>query len=310
MTAWKEVTDAVHAKGSKIFCQLWHLGRAGDPGALASFGLKLKSASSVAMDSNHQVPEELTEDEIWEVISEYAVAAKNAIDRAGFDGVEIHGANGYLPDQFIQDITNKRNDKWGGSIENRSRFLLEVTKAVVNAVGADRVGIRLSPHGVFCCMGMEDPIPQFSHVVGELKVMGLAYLHLVEGRVDGSEESTMRTGSTNDPLIKIWDNVSPVLLAGGFTPASAVEAVDKLYKGFDVMIVFGRPFISNPDLVYRLRAGIPLSPFHRPTFYLPHTPEGYLDYPFCQEFIQETEQLNGDMPERINASHEVIQAAA
>lgn len=241
------------------------------------------------MDSDHQVPEELAEDEIWEVISDFAAAAEKAVHQAGFDGVEIHGANGYLPDQFLQDVTNKRTDEWGGSIEKRSRFHLEVTKAVAKAVGADRVGMRLSPHGEFGCMGMEDPIPQFSHLVGELKEMGLAYLHFVEGRVSGAEDITTRKGNTNDPLIKIWDNVSPVLLAGGFSPISAAEAVDKLYPGFDIVIVFGRHFIANPDLVYRLRNGIPLSPFHRPTFYLPHSPEGYVDYPYCQEYVRETE---------------------
>lgn len=311
ITAWKEVTDAVHAKGSKIFCQLWHLGRAGDPEALAAFGLKLKSASSIAMHSNHQVPEELTEDEIWEVISEYVVAAQNAISGAGFDGVEIHGANGYLPDQFLQDVTNKRNDKWGGSIENRSRFHLEIARAVAKAVGADRVGMRLSPHGVFCCMGMEDPVPQFSHLVGELKKMGLAYLHFVEGRVSGAEETTMRTAKSNDPFIKIWDNASPILLAGGFTPASAAEAVDELYKDFDVVIVFGRHFIANPDLVYRLRRGIPINSFDRATFYVPHTPEGYVDYPFCEEFVQETGGVRDEVSEKVlKLDYQDVRAAA
>ncbi|KAM7223124.1 hypothetical protein V8F06_001680 [Rhypophila decipiens] len=282
MSAWKEITDAVHANGCKMYCQLWHLGRSGQSDSLAIFGRKLKAPSAIRIESDFgefQVPEELNEQEIWETIAEYARAARNAVENAGFDGVEIHGANGYLPDQFLQDVSNQRSDSWGGSIENRSRFHIEVTKAVVEAIGPQRTGIRLSPHSEFLSMGMKNPMPQFSHVVSELKQMGLSYLHLVEWRISGHSDTDVRPGNTNDPLIEIWNNTSPVILAGSFTPTSAREAVDKIYKDSDVMIAFGRHFIANPDLVYRLKAELPLNKYDRPTFYLPLSEKGYLDYP-------------------------------
>ncbi|KAM7188980.1 hypothetical protein V8F33_010314 [Rhypophila sp. PSN 637] len=255
MSAWKEITDAVHANGCKMYCQLWHLGRSGQSDSLAIFGRKLKAPSAIRIESDFgefQVPEELNEQEIWETIAEYARAARNAVENAGFDGVEIHGANG---------------------------FHIEVTKAVVEAIGPQRTGIRLSPHSEFLSMGMKNPMPQFSHVVSELKQMGLSYLHLVEWRISGHSDTDVRPGNTNDPLIEIWNNTSPVILAGSFTPTSAREAVDKIYKDLDVMIAFGRHFIANPDLVYRLEAELPLNKYDRPTFYLPLSEKGYLDYP-------------------------------
>jgi len=227
----------------------------------------------------------MTEEDIRDVIADYATAARNAIE-AGFDGVEIHGANGYLPDQFLQDVCNRRTDRWGGSIENRARFHLEVTKAVAEAVGADRVGMRLSPHSEYLGMRMADPLPTFEYLVAELKKFGLAYLHLVEGRISGQSDTDVREGETNSPLIRVWDNSSPVLLAGGFTPESAREVVEKTYRDYDVVVVFGRHFIANPDLVFRLKHDIALNKYDRPTFYLPKVPKGYIDYPFSQEFGQ------------------------
>lgn len=288
IAGWKEVVDAVHAKGCKIFCQLWHLGRAGFVELLESNGQKLKSSSAVPIDSTRAVPEEMTEDEIWETISDYGVAAKNAI-RAGFDGVEIHGANGYLPDQFLQDVCNRRTDKWGGSIENRARFHIEVAKAVVAAVGAERTAMRLSPFSTYLNMLMADPVPQFEYVVGELRKLRLAYLHLVEGRISGQNDTDQREGETNTFLIKIWDNISPVLLAGGFTGPAARKVVDEVYRDYDVVIVFGRHFIANPDLVFRLKSNIPLNKYDRSTFYTPKITMGFIDYPFSQQFLQQTQ---------------------
>ncbi|KAM7205463.1 hypothetical protein V8F20_003232 [Naviculisporaceae sp. PSN 640] len=288
ITAWKEITDAIHAKGCKIYCQLWHLGRSGQADTLAMFGRRLKAPSAIKIESDFakfEVPEELTEQEIWEIICDYGLAARNAVERAGFDGVEIHGANGYLPDQFLQDVSNKRCDQWGGSIENRSRFHLEVTKAVIDAVGGHRTGIRLSPHSQFLSMGMQDPMPQFAHLVGKLKGMGLAYLHLVEWRISGHSDTEVRPGRTNDPLTAIWDNVSPVILAGAFSPTSAIDAVDTLYKDLNVLVAFGRHFIANPDLVYRIKTGAELNKYDRSTFYLPISEKGYIDYPFVQEAL-------------------------
>lgn len=283
IAGWREVVDAVHAKGCKIFCQLWHLGRAGFTDVLRSHGHKLLSSSAVPIDATREVPQAMTEEEIWEAIRDYEAAARNAM-RAGFDGVEIHGANGYLPDQFLQDVCNKRTDRWGGSIENRARFHLEVTKAVAAAVGAERVGMRLSPHSDFQGMRMADPLPTFEYLVAELRKFGLAYLHLVEGRISGQSDTDVREGETNTSLVRTWDNASPVLLAGGFTPQSAREVVDETYKDYDVVVVFGRHFIANPDLVFRIRNGVPLAKYDRPTFYMPKVPKGYIDYPFSQEF--------------------------
>lgn len=280
--AWKKVTDAVHDKGSFIYLQLWGLGRTADPAALKKeTDLPVKSSSATPMAEGSPTPEAMTEEEIWGAVEDYASGAKNAIE-AGFDGVEIHGANGYLIDQFTQDTCNKRTDNWGGSVENRSRFGLEVTKAVVEAVGADKVGIRLSPFSSFQGMKMEDPVPQFTNLIEGLKKFKLAYLHVVESRITGNAdiESTEKI----DFALDIWGNTSPVLIAGGFKPDSAKEAVDKQYKDKDVIIVFGRYFISTPDLVYRIREGLDLTPYDRDTFYLPKQAKGYTDQPYSAEY--------------------------
>jgi NADPH2 dehydrogenase len=183
--AWKEVTDAVHAKGSYIYCQLWALGRAAKREVINSEGFDQVSSSAVPIGplpeaaTEQDLPRALTEAEILQYIKDYVHAAKSAI-AAGFNGVEIHGANGYLVDQFTQDTCNKRTDSWGGSIENRARFGIEVTKAVVDAIGADRTAIRLSPWNDFQGMKMDDPRPTFSYLVSALKELKLAFLHLVE----------------------------------------------------------------------------------------------------------------------------------
>ncbi|KAI0000243.1 NADH:flavin oxidoreductase/NADH oxidase [Xylariaceae sp. FL0662B] len=280
---WREIVDAVHAKRCFIYCQLWHLGRAGRPAVHDELGSKMMSASAVPLDEGGATPEEMTEGDIWQAVRDYATAAKNAID-AGFDGVEIHAANGYLVDQFLQDTCNKRTDAWGGSIENRARFALEVTKAVVEAIGADRTGIRLSPFSSYNKMLMENPYPQFEYLVTQLKPLRLAYLHLIEPRIAGNDDSDCGAGHSVGFLIKLWGNQSPVILAGGFNPESARKAVDETWKDFDVIIAFGRHFISNPDLVSRLKEGIEFTKYDRSTFYTPKKPEGYIDWPFSARF--------------------------
>ncbi|KAF7900433.1 uncharacterized protein EAF01_007735 [Botrytis porri] len=280
IAGWKKVTDAVHAKKSYIWMQLWALGRAADPSNLQEEGgYKLKSSSDVAFEGGGK-PEPLTEAEIKEYIGLYAQAAKNAIE-AGFDGVEIHGANGYLIDQFFQDTANRRTDSWGGSIENRARFGLEVTKAIVAAVGAEKTSIRLSPFSPFQGMKMADPVPQFSYIAQELKKLSLAYLHVVESRITGDADCEVT--EKVDFLIDIWNNISPVLLAGGFKPDSAKRAVEE-YKGKDIVIVFGRYFITNPDLPFRVKEGIEFTPYDRDFFYNKKEAEGYTSYPFSKEF--------------------------
>lgn len=282
--AWKAVTDAVHGKGSFIYCQLWNLGRAAvkkvlekEPGNIG-----VVSSSDIPISSDNAAPRPCTEEEIHGFIGDYAQAAKNAIE-AGFDGVEIHGANGYMVDQFLQDVCNQRTDGWGGSIEKRARFGIEVTKAVVDAIGKDKTGIRLSPFSTFQAMKMQDPIPQFSYFIKELKKLEIAYLHLVESRISGNAdvESTEKCNFAID----IWGKTSPILLAGGFRPDSARRAADEEYSDKDLAIVFGRFFISNPDLPFKVEKKIDLTPYNRETFYKAKSKDGYTDYPFSKEFL-------------------------
>jgi len=285
IAAWKKVTSAVHDKGSYIYMQLWALGRIANPKIAEAEGFRIVSSSANPLDSDHEVPEEMSKDEIKEFVGYYAQAAKNAVE-AGFDGVEIHGANGYLIDQFNQDTCNSRTDEYGGSVENRSRFALEVSKAVVDAIGADKVGIRLSPFSSFQGMKMQDPIPQFTHIIENLKPLKLAYIHVVESRVSGNAD--VETTDKVDFAIKAWGETSPVLVAGGFRPDSAKRAVDEEYNDHEIAIVFGRYFISTPDLPFRIKHDIELTPYDRKTFYNPKSEEGYTDYPFSEEFMKES----------------------
>lgn len=280
---WKQVTDAVHEKGSYIYCQLWDLGRAASPKVAERDGFRVKSASAVPMEEGGNVPEALTLEEVRQKVLDYAQAAKNAV-AAGFDGVEIHGANGYLVDQFIQDVSNQRTDAYGGSIENRSRFCVEVVEAVVKAVGADKVGIRLSPFGVFQGMGMKDPRPQFLDVLRKIREHKLAYVHFVRSQIAGNQDVQAKSEDSLDWALDAW-TVSPVLIAGGFTDAEDAKVVlDGEFKDHDVVAMYGRYFISTPDLVFRLKEGIPLEKYNRDTFYLPKSETGYIDQPFSKEF--------------------------
>ena len=259
------------------------------PEYLRKRGYGLISSSAVRLDEEHEVPHALTEDEIQDFINDYATAARNAIE-AGFDGVEIHGANGYLVDQFWQNVVNQRTDKWGGSIENRARFGLEVTKAVITAVGdSKKVGMRLSPWSTYQGMRMEEPMPQFLYIVRELKKLGIGYLHLVESRLSGSSADGVYQdiNHENDELVEAWGTKAPVFLAGGFTPEKAERVLTELYPQANVGIVFGRYFISNPDLPFRIRCGVELSKYDRSTFYKFQVMEGYVDYPFSKEWLEQ-----------------------
>jgi NADPH2 dehydrogenase len=251
---------------------------------------KVVSASDLDFDGRPGPgkPTPLTEEEIKEYIGLYAQAAKNAVE-AGFDGVEIHGANGYLIDQFLQDVSNIRTDAWGGSIEKRARFGIEVAKAVIDVVGADRTGIRMSPFSEFQGMKMADPKPQFSYFVGELKKLKLAYIHVVESRIAGNAD-VEHTAKVNF-LVDLWDNQSPVLIAGGFTPASAKKLVDEEFKNRDVAVVFGRYFISNPDLVFRIKEGVDFTPYDREKFYNKKQVDGYTTWQFSKEFEAQEAKL-------------------
>ena len=277
----------MHAKGSAIYCQLWHPGRAGivDAGG-PSRTTQLFSASAIPIDEKSPVPKEMTEEDITDTIRDFAKAATNAV-RAGFDGVEIHGANGYLLDQFTQNTSNHRTDAWGGNIENRARFVVELTKAVVEAIGADKTALRLSPFSPFQAMLMEKDLlyPQFEYLLKQLKPLGLAFLHLVEPRISGNADIDVDTGYDLGFFVKLWDNSSPIVLAGGFTAESAAKAADETYRGYDVLIAFGRYYISNPDLVFRIQSALEFAKYDRASFYIPKSPKGYIDYPFSPEFL-------------------------
>lgn len=287
VAAWKDIVNAVHARGCFIWCQLWVQGRAATPEIVRRGGYKFQSASAVPLNADAETPEEMTEEDIQTVIQDYVKAAANAV-AAGFDGVEVHGGNGYLPDQFLQDTCNKRTDKWGGSIENRARFQIELLKAISAEVGPSRTAIRLSPWSDFLSMGMEDPVPQFTYLVEQLKPLGLAWLDLIEARIRGNDDADCGAGQDVSFLVRAWGNVSPVLLSGGFTPESARRAVDETWKGYDVAIIFGRYWTSNPDLVFRVKEGVALEKYNRATFYTPKLAEGYTDWAFSDEFKSKT----------------------
>ncbi|ORY14244.1 hypothetical protein BCR34DRAFT_623379 [Clohesyomyces aquaticus] len=284
--AWRTVTDAVHKKGSFIYLQLWALGRVANPKVLKAEGYKVRAPSAIPLDSEHPEPVALTVPEIKETIKSYAQAAKNAI-AAGFDGVEVHGANGYLIDQFLQDKTNQRTDEYGGSIEKRSRFALEAVQAVVDAIGADKTGIRLSPFSSFQGMRMDDPVPQFTDIIRKINSFGLAYLHLVESRISGNAD--IESSDKLDFAVDIWNG--PLLIAGGFKPDSAKRLVNEEYPNKDIVVVFGRYFISTPDLVFRIQKGIDLNEYDRANFYNPKSADGYTDYPFSKEFLTANQTL-------------------
>lgn len=281
--AWRTVTDAVHAKGSFIYCQLWALGRAAKQEVLAKDGFPVTSSSNIPINESSAVPVALTLEQITQTIQDYATAARNAI-KAGFDGVELHGANGYLIDQFIQDVCNNRTDEYGGSVEKRSRFAVEAVKAVIDAVGSDRTGIRLSPWSRFQSMRMENPVPQFSDVISRIAPLGLAYLHVVEPRVSGNVD--VESSDSLDFVYDIWKG--PILSAGGYSAASADKYVNKEHPDRDIVVMFGRYFISNPDLAFRVREGVDLAPYERSTFYIPGSIRGYTDYPFSKQYIEGT----------------------
>ncbi|KAK0455479.1 FMN-linked oxidoreductase [Desarmillaria tabescens] len=274
--AWREITDGVHAKGLFIFCQLWALGRPSFP---------YISASDIPVPGRSDVPLPMTVDEIKEYVDLYVQAALNAV-KAGFDGVEIHGANSYLLDQFIQDVTNQRTDAYGGSIENRARFPLEIVDAVAKAIGAERTGYRISPWNSIQGMGMKDPKPTFAYLVSEIKARhpNFAYIHVIEPRVNGTRsrnEGEFTSQMKNDFIRDIWAP-KPFISAGGYERVTAVTAADEKND----IIAFGRHFLANPDMVYRLKKDLRLNAHGRSTFYRPgNVAKGYTDYPFAEEVL-------------------------
>ncbi len=288
---WRGVVDAVHAKGGLIFLQLWHVGRVShssfQPGGVlpvAPSAVPITGEGMLAMTSDgkmvpYETPRALQTEEVGQVVEAFRQAAVNA-RQAGFDGVEIHGANGYLLEQFLQSHTNLRTDKYGGSIENRARLLLEITQAVIAVWSANRVGVRLSPYGVANGSGEAEPMPLYSHVVKALDQLGLAYLHFIEPRSSGAGRAEVNWQNVPSAMVlfrPLWRGV--LIAAGGFTGETAEAAVA---QGHADAIAFGRIFISNPDLPQRLQHGFPLTPYNRATFYGGEA-AGYTDYPVYSE---------------------------
>ncbi|KPI40191.1 Chanoclavine-I aldehyde [Cyphellophora attinorum] len=273
---WTEVTKAVHERGSFIYCQIWAIGRAARPHVLKAQGLEMVSSSAVPISEGHATPRAMEEDEILQCIDDFASAAENAV-KAGFDGVEIHGANGYLVDQFTQDTCNQRTDRWGGTVENRSRFAFEVTQTVSKRIGSERTAIRLAPFTDFQGMGMKDPVPQFSDLISKLATLKLAYLHLVEPRISGNIDRDTAQHESLDFATDAWSGAGPLILAGGFDASSARSKVRE--SKHDVAIAFGRQFTSNPDLPRRIIEGLPLTNYDRSTFYVAKSEDGYTTWP-------------------------------
>ena len=281
---WKKITDAVHAQGGRMFLQLWHVGRVSHismTNGVTPVAPSVVPFEQVVATPGGWVPvsphRALNTDEIPGIIEAYRRGAERALE-AGFDGVELHGANGYLPDQFLQDGSNKRTDAYGGPVENRARFLLEVMEAIVSVWGGNRVGVRLAPSGAYNSMSDSNPEATFGYVVAQLNRFGLAYLHIIEPRIKGSE--VIEEGQppiASMQLRKIFRG--NIIAASGFEPASA-EAI--VAKGDADMVAFGRHFIANPDLPRRIKLGLPLNAYNRATFD-GGDDHGYTDYPFYQE---------------------------
>jgi N-ethylmaleimide reductase len=287
---WRRVVDAVHAKGGVILLQLWHVGRVShssfQPGgalpvapSAVPISAEFKTATADGKVTLYETPRALETAEIPGVIDAYRQGAINA-QKAGFDGVEIHGANGYLIEQFLQSNSNLRTDRYGGSIENRARLLMEITQAAIAVWGADRVGVRLSPYGIANGSGEADPMPLYTHVVEALNPLGLAYLHFIEPRSSGAGRAEVNWQNVPSAMVlfrPVWKGV--LISAGGFTGEIAEAAIA---GGHADAIAFGRIFISNPDLPRRLREGLPLTPYTRATFYGGEE-AGYTDYPVYGE---------------------------
>ncbi len=278
---WKKVTDAVHEAKGRIFLQLWHVGRISHPsyhdGALpvAPSALRPEGRTMTArgMQEPFATPRALETDEVPSIIARFRRGAENA-KAAGFDGVEVHGANGYLLDQFLQSGTNRRTDRYGGSVENRARLLLEVTEAVAGVWGADRVGVRLSPGGTFNDMHDADPAATFTYAARALDALDLAYLHVIENDLrDGVHASALVRDAFDGPL----------MVAGGFDRASGEAA---LQEGRADLIAYARYFLANPDLPVRFALNAPLNDWDRSTFYGGGA-EGYTDYPSLEEELAE-----------------------
>ena len=279
VAAWHKIAQAVHTRGGSIFVQLMHTGRVSHALNMPQ-GARTIAPSAVAPSGTmwtdqqgmqpYAVPAVMTESDIAQVIDEFSTSAALAIE-AGFDGVELHGANGYLIDQFLNTASNQRQDRWGGSIENRARFAIEVAQAVAYRIGASRTGIRLSPYGVFNDMMPDaDMEALYEYLARQFSQLGLAYLHIVDHSSMGAPEVPAAVKSTIRDVFR-----GTIILSGGY---DAARADADLRAGKGDLVAFGRPFLANPDLVQRLKNNVALTQSDPGTFYTPGE-TGYTDYP-------------------------------
>lgn len=277
--AWKPIVDAVHAKGGIFFCQIWHGGRVSNPGYQPNGQDPISCTDQpVPLDDHHEEytkPRRLRSDEIPGIVNDFRIAARNAIE-AGFDGVEIHGAHGYLVEQFMKDNVNDRTDEYGGSMEKRCRFALDIVKAIAEEIGADRLAIRLSPFADF--MGCWDSNPEALglYIVQELNKFGIIYCHVVEPRMsilEGRRQIPHRLL----PIRKAFKGT--FIVAGGYDREEGNKVVE---DGYTDLVAYGRLFLANPDLPRRFQLGAPLNEYDRETFYTPDPIVGYTDYPFLE----------------------------
>ena len=288
---WRPITSAVHQQGGLIFQQLWHVGRLSHqdlqpggvlpvaPSAIGSSG----DALTVDGPKSRPVPRALEAKEIPAIVEEFRKGAQFALE-AGFDGVEVHGANGYLPDQFLNTSSNQRTDEWGSSLENRARFLLAITDAVISVWGADRVGVRLSPTNQHGDIEDNNRWETYSYAVEQLNKRGPAYLHLVSPRVSGNLDVKPELDLGPNRFRPLITGDTRLIAAGGYKPADAEEL---LRRGEADAVAFGRLFLSNPDLPRRIALGAAMNAYDRGTFYARGT-EGYLDYPTLEQLETET----------------------
>ncbi|KAL2460577.1 12-oxophytodienoate reductase 1 [Abeliophyllum distichum] len=279
--AWKPIVDAVHQKGCIFFCQLWHVGRVSDyefqPNGQAPISCTDKGITPGLGGVNWPRPRRLRTDEIPGIVNDFRLAARNVIE-AGFDGVEIHGANGYLIEQFMKDQVNDRTDQYGGSLENRCRFALEIVEAVVNEIGADRVGMRLSPFNGFMDCVDSNPEVLGIYMANVLNKFNMVYLHMIEQR------RMVRLGKKHEvhlslfPMRKAFKNT--FIVAGGFNRSDGNKVIAANYAD---LVAFGRMFLANPDLPRRFELDAPLNKYDYSTFYTQDPVRGYTDYPFLED---------------------------
>ncbi|WP_337268915.1 alkene reductase [Oryzifoliimicrobium ureilyticus] len=291
IAGWKKVTSAVHEKGGKIVVQLWHVGRISHTSLQPNGGKPVSSTSKAAKAKTYILkadgsgefadtsePRALTAEEIKGIVEDYRKASKAAIE-AGFDGVEIHAANGYLIDQFLRSGINDRTDAYGGSIENRARFLFEVVDAITDAIGASRTGIRLSPVTPANDASDSDPQPLFTYVVEKLAAHQLSYIHVIEGATGGDRNFQQGDKPFDYDALRAAHHKAggkaAWMVNNGYQRSTAIDAVD---SGHADLVAFGKPFISNPDLVERLKSDAPLNQLNQEKLY-GGGPEGYTDYP-------------------------------